>query len=133
MSKTSCVHFTGVQNTHCKMGVPYVSFGQPAIRVMPCFSANAGKPDVQRCDACRYPTPEEVNADKEAMLKAMETHVKLLGFIGPWRKAHRGTDHAEFTDCPICKGKKTLRLSIVAYNSHMRGNCSTPKCVSWME
>lgn len=34
--------------------------------------------------------------------------------------------------CPKC-GTGTISYGVSSYNGHMRGFCSTPKCLAWME
>ena len=55
----------------------------------------------------------------------------VFDMIEKWRKDHTGMDSHEVLECPICGGE--LFVAINSYNSHMRGECLTKGCVSWIE
>lgn len=136
MSKryTRCVHFTGIQNDCCKVGLNYraVVGGDNAgwAARLPCVPDSPLRKDAATCDKFCAPTPEEL-AKEDAEDKAAWARMRVvLAGISEWRKKPpRGKQ--EVVECPACKGR--LHLSQSRINGHIHGHCETEGCVRWME
>lgn len=130
MTKTGmCVHFTGVQNKVCKVGLEYDTVRGGGL--LPCLTMNGKRNDC--CPQYTEPTAEQIAADvaeTEAILARMRV---VLAAVKPWRtwtKVNRVAKQ-EVIECPACKGR--LHLSQAAYNGHVWGKCETKGCAQWME
>lgn len=126
-----CIHYayrrSGPQV--CEAGVEYSTF-RPGN--FPCYlDKGIPKPDSDSCDKLRLPTSEEIAAHELWLSGRIGMLGTVMTAIALWRKAHKGRNHAETVECPVCKGN--LYLSIAAYNGHVHGACETKGCVSWME
>lgn len=127
-----CVHFSGISEKQCKVGVAYETVRDSTTSPynFACFKENVYIPCEQRC----FPTDKAVAAEVAAIeehstrtIKAMfaarqDADVKGFG---------KGSGGFGEINCPCCIGG-TLRYSVAAYNGHMHGQCTTPDCVSWM-
>jgi hypothetical protein len=107
--------------------------GPSLMDVQPCFLTDAGesKPGALPCECLRRPTPREIAEHNDWQNGRVERLGKVMEFIAPWRKRHKGKSAAEVVGCPICHGR--LHIQIAAYNGHVRGKCATPGCVEWVE
>lgn len=134
-TKGWCNHYRGMhEKKECEAGVRFDSLPKHGTReffdACPCFAPCGG------CDKAEYPTPEQIEANKQALAerfasigKARNAIVDSLG--GHWKQ---GTPGASGTiDCPVCNGEKTLRFSRAGYNGHIHAACKTTDCVQWME
>jgi hypothetical protein len=140
-----CVHYRSPvggagrpDHDTCEAGVAYDTFKTGDFKTrfaqQPCFLTEKGKsrPGALPCPNLRRPTPEEIAAHEAWVNQRLNMMRIVMPAILPWRKQHKGRNHAETIDCPACKTGK-LALSIAASNGHVHGQCSTPGCVSWME
>lgn len=101
-----------------------------AAPMMPCIGGHACT-DVQSiCPKWERQTMEHA----EARADSIEASMKRMAIVGPvvaeWRKKEPRGKY-EVIECPACKGR--LHLNQSAFNGHVRGRCSTPGCVTWVE
>jgi hypothetical protein len=110
-----CVHFTGIMNKTCKVGVTYesVRFGKPYN--FPCLNQGG------ECSQCKFPTPDEVKKELDEMevfsLKAITAHTKV------WKHFEDTLERSGQIPCD-CGG--VLNFNVSSYNDHVRAACS--KC-----
>ena len=138
-----CIHYRGIRGprgeevTSCKKGVEYSSFknaeGKRLMAEQPCFLDENGnsQPGALPCEHLRRPTPDEIAQNRKWFKARMERLGAVMTAIRPWRDKNKGKSASEVVACPACSGR--LHLSIAAYNGHVRGQCETKNCVSWME
>ena len=129
MKHGRCVHFTGVQNETCDMGVVYeaITDGRMGmINRLPCFK---DAPERKECVYFKDPTMEEVQAYEKDMKAAMKRTVKAFAAIKEDAKGRRGVNGR--IDCPNCNGK--LSYSIASVNGHVWAKCETADCVAFMQ
>jgi hypothetical protein len=88
---SSCVHFNGIQNKACKVGVAYESVRDSAASPYrwPCLPDDRG-PCATSCASFRLPTPEEIEAEERRVEELVNAHLAKLAA----------------GECPHC-GKKT--------------------------
>lgn len=129
-----CVHFNGVQNASCKAGVVYATVESKEIRGFagsPCFREGEGVP----CEKRHFPTAEEVDARVAERKKSTERLFLGMGAASEDAKQkgyRKGNGGQSSLPCPVCK-TGILHYSVAGYNGHMRGQCTTAKCLSWMQ
>jgi hypothetical protein len=80
-----CIHFNGIQNTACKIGIPYDGVTDNHKRKVPCIK-NHGCAEF--CPSAQFPTEEEVTA------KVAEINKEVAQFL---------TTMAENKVCPHCQ------------------------------
>ena len=127
MRLKKCLHFNGTVNKSCKRGVVYndVKDSSTSPFRYPCHSDGV---DIL-CGFREYPTVEQLDReDKEFAV--------LLSNMLLVRKAITDTTHGKRNlqgnlNCPVCTTGK-VHYS-VAYNGHIHAQCSTDKCVNWIE
>jgi hypothetical protein len=125
-----CRHFTGVQNKTCEAGVNYDD-----VVPIPCIGRVGAEIEPAKCEKKSCWTREEaINIEKERAestkrfmlaLGAASEDAKAKGY----KKGHGGKDSLP---CPVCK-TGTLHYSVASYNGHLWGQCTTDKCVAWMQ
>ena len=130
---TTCVHFNGIQHNECEAGVNYHGLlgDKPGcFAAMPCHSegtVECPKRTLRNREEAEaeYRGREEMFARSLNAINAAHEHARANGL---------GKDHGGYGElpCPACE-EGTLRYSVASYNGHMHGQCTTPKCVSWME
>ncbi len=151
MNHGTCVHFNGLQNEKCKIGIEY-SLPVPCVKVVhksvrggtylePGEEPAESKPfpaaaKAMPCPHYQEPTEEQVFAfrmDRKKQLEKVNVALNVaLKVSAEWRvKPKPAADRSEVVECPVCKGR--LHLSQSAYNGHVAGVCDTEGCVSWME
>lgn len=129
-----CVHFNGMQNKQCKVGVCYDSVqdkNRKGFASWPCWREGADLP----CDKRHFPTPEEVAKEIEEHNKHWEQLKLAMNAAHEDAKKRgfkKGKGGSAKIKCPCCTGGE-LRYSVASYNGHVHGKCSTPKCMSWMQ
>jgi len=123
-----CVHFTGILNKTCKVGVCYRDVFD--IKNMPCLGESPMRTlPLATCEKKKLPTREDVEKDIDERGKSfkntMVVRKAIVARIGE-TKQNTGT-----LTCPICES------GTVAYvrhsNGHIHARCSTDGCVAWME
>lgn len=122
-----CVHFNGVQNDACKLGIRYDSFSRE--KAIPCILKMTHMNEQNQCAQYQKPTLDELKAEDRKF-------DQMFADVNKARKAiieHAGnkTRVGGNFPCPICVTGK-LGYSI-ASNRHVHARCSTEGCVSWME
>jgi hypothetical protein len=119
----SCRHFTGIQNKVCKEGVVYKDLpraandGNPHL---PCLRLVDG---ATWCAKWHGKTPDEMQAEEDAAMRDSQYMLDAMTGIHE-TKLQQGS-----IPCPRCLG--VLRFSF-ASNKHIRANCETPHCLSFM-
>lgn len=130
-----CRHFNGLVNDRCDAGIAYLSVkGAPKDSFRskyPCCDNDSGA----TCERCVKPTLEEARREVDA------EEVEIGQSLAAMRKAHehaasqglgRGKGGNGQMPCPKC-GTGTLHYRVASINGHMHANCTTPKCLAWME
>jgi hypothetical protein len=132
-----CIHFTGIQNDTCKVGVNYRELaGKPdhgmALR-LPCISLALGeKAEKVTCAKQHRETEPEAAAREAAADAAVERVISVLPIISAFKRTvPKGRGHAGTIECPVCNG--TLHVTIAPSNHHASVKCETEKCVSFIE
>lgn len=85
------------------------------------------------CAICpKWERHTQEDGEKRALgvLQSMRRMTLAGPVVSAWRKKPP-FGKQEVIECPVCKGR--LHLSQVAYNGHVRGQCETPDCLSWIE
>lgn len=72
-----CVHFNGIQNGSCKIGIPYSDVRIDKPYKFPCLN------QCDTCDKRQMPTPEQVEQEIEEIGKA------FLDYINKQKTPHR--------------------------------------------
>lgn len=136
MKTGNCIHWTGVQNDCCKLGINYqelVGGNRDGMAFkLPCLTLSTSHIEDAKvsCDKYQEPTAaqiDEENAEFEAVMDRMK---KVMPVVAEWRKKSP-IGKQEVIECPACQGR--LHLSQAACNGHVWGKCETEGCVSWME
>lgn len=124
---SKCIHFTGLGNETCDIGIRYDDVKIPNVRPfkIPCLKdslLSGGS-----CEKVCFPSDEEV--EKE-VAKIEEESDRVTSIIIKAKEHYKNTDETEgCVECPSCKGK--LFYNISTSNGHTWGNC---KCgFGWME
>lgn len=129
-----CVHFSGLSNATCKVGVNYQSLRdkeRKGYAQYPCWREGA---DLS-CDQRRFPTPAEVQAKVDAIEQSFERSnaaVRVCREDAQRRGFKKGNGGAAEIGCPVCR-TGMLHYSVAGYNGHLHGRCDMPGCVSWMQ
>lgn len=131
----TCVHFNGIMNDACKVGVTYASVRDGSVRPyrFPCIGRE-GDPCATTCAKRQLPTLAEVEAEearfRKSMADTMTARAEIVENIGPWKRGEPGEEGQ--TPCPVCKSG-TLHFTRSGFNGHIHAACSTRGCVRWME
>lgn len=122
-----CKNFNGTIHNECDAGVNYdtVKDASSSPYRWPCMDDGAHLP----CPLREYPTTEEVDAEDKHITKLLSDVTTTRKLITDQTKGKRNVQGA--VDCPVCNTGK-VRYS-VAYNGHIHAQCSTEKCVQWIE
>ena len=129
-----CVHFNGIQNDKCEAGIEYRTFRpeKPLGREwLPCLKAG----ECTSCEKRRWPTAEEVEAECQAMDRAIARTLSGLNAVAEDAKKRglgKGHGGAGQVACPVC-GDGRINYSVSGYNGHRHAKCTTDECVSFME
>lgn len=128
-----CIHFTGISNNACEVGVNYVDVrdSESSPYKWPCTDKGCRV----TCDKRRFPTAEEVKAEIDEIKAHTETLMKAMSAARDDAKAKgfkRGNGGRGKVKCPCCESGE-LHYSVASLNGHLWGKCSTPDCVSWMQ
>jgi hypothetical protein len=118
-----CIHFNGTINKKCERGVDYDTVMVKT--VLPCFWDGADMPCLFR----EYPNVAQLDEEDRQfgiMMTNMFTVRKAITDKTQGKRNQQGV-----IDCPVCKTGK-VRYS-VAFNGHIHADCTTDKCVSWIE
>ncbi len=85
-----------------------------------------GPKRVADCPDYDAKTPEEIEADRAAMSKAMGRAVAMMREAAKWKAKLIAADKATGkASCPCCGGENTVSVSIaLGYNNHMACQCS---------
>lgn len=122
----------------CKAGVnarQLVGEGAGWLRRLPC--TNRFKSDIV-CEKIEFPTDQEIEeAHKkyEERFAAVNKVIEIIKTQPSVEAFFHGvvSDREDFTGkitCPLCQG--TLSYTVSAFNDHIRGQCETEDCLSWM-
>ena len=161
MTPGTCIHFNGWKDSEsrCAAGFRYREIVGPeafgAFLRLPCIQYcerpshgrgtyvkpgdatvrveidRKGQPQA-KCACYIEPTDDEIAQDRVEAEHALQKTFAAIKVAAEWRvKPKPKESRAEVVECPVCKGRLHLRQS--AYNGHVRGNCETQGCVSWME
>jgi hypothetical protein len=102
--------------------------GEP--RMAPCIGGHNSKDVLAICPKWERRSLEHAEARADAIEEGMRRMTLVGPVVAAWRKKEpRGKQ--EVIECPACKGR--LHLGQSSYNGHVRGQCETKGCVSWME
>lgn len=121
----NCIHFTGIQNKVCKIGISYDSVKDKEARPFrwPCISTGG------HCDKCQLPTAQEVEKELREIgadaIKALDLMIAAKNNIkASGNKSGHITCNAEG-----CGGQ----VSYTQFsNGHTRGHCD--RCqMGWVE
>lgn len=153
MRPDTCIHFNGINSGTCKANVKYFDVAAPLsqsdiefhkknyptadqamvgiIRRVPCHVEN----NVATCPSFQAPTKaelEQFDAEiNEILKKTMTARAAIVEYLKSINKLK--SNYADKILCPVC-GSGTLNFSIAgAYNGHIHAQCTTPKCVQWIE
>jgi hypothetical protein len=125
-----CRHFTGVQNKMCKAGVNYDD-----VIPIPCIGRDDAEVKQAVCEKKSCWTREEaIGIEKEREESTKKFFIALNAAHEDAKKKglRKGAGGKDSLPCPVCK-TGTLHYLVAGYNGHLWGQCSTEKCVSWME
>ena len=133
-AKFLCVHFNGIQNEVCKVGVKYEDVAVHGSG-LPCVCiGNRGGESIP-CAQRRYPNAEELAARKADIERLSVIGEKVMAAITADAEAkgyRRGNGGSGEVACPACADGK-LAYRVAGYNGHRHAKCSTAGCVSFME
>lgn len=143
--KGKCVHFNGIGNECCKVGVNYKKLcgdvpGYGAL--IPCLGPNFGPQGAKReekvpCEKFQEPTEAEIAEDKAAMQEATDMFLKVEPFIlmmkNKFKDGKRFVSGSEKVKCPACETGE-LHVAISGYNGHTqgRGDIEIIGCSEWL-
>lgn len=122
-----CVHFNGLSNDRCKVGIAYEQFrieGSSMLTTSPCF-----KGGTLHCDKQQFPTEDEVLDQIRNHEECWEKIKKARAEIVAVTKGQRGRYGS--VECPNCDGM--LNFSVAKSNGHIHAKCSGTCGVAWME
>ena len=127
-----CKHFNGVQNDCCDAGVEYKSIAI-AFKYRPCMPTSILSTPNTTCNKFYAITKEEeaqAEADhKDAFIRVVAARLAITDIHGTKKPLEFIKDQMP---CPVCKSGD-LHYTISNYNGHIHGQCTTAKCVFWME
>lgn len=127
-----CVHFTGLLEDRCEVGIPYDEVRDTSASPyrFPCFKDNC-----LPCERKEFLSDEQVAHEVEQINLHTNRTMKAMRAAADDAKVHgfkKGSGGVGNLKCPCCE-TGTLHYSVAGYNGHMHGRCSTPECVSWMQ
>ncbi len=119
--ESKCVHFNGIMNNCCKVGVNYADVRVDKPYKFPCLKQGG------ECSKSQFPTTEEINSRIEEIegsgLKAIMAHAAI--------KSHFNETN-ESTGSIKCECGGNLNYNVAPTNGHIWAKCS--KCsLSFME
>jgi len=106
----------------------------PSLFMRPCIAGHTLSNPTAACGHWIRRTREMGEARADKVQKSMEVIEKVMPVVAEWRTWTRDNrvSKQEVIECPTgCGGK--LHLSQSSYNGHVRGQCTTPGCASWIE
>lgn len=105
--------------------------GEP--NMTPCIGGHTTPNVLSLCPKWERRSLEHAEARADSFEKMMRQMTVVMPLVNAWRKnPPPKQDRAEVVECPECKGGR-LHLYQSSYNGHVRGQCETKDCVSWME
>jgi len=135
----TCVHFTGIHQKTCSVGVIYRDLvGGPDFgwaRKIPCTMAWPDETDRVTCSKIKHLTREEAEAEVHSDDQRMQRTLKVIHETHAHAKAAGlGVGHGGIGElpCAACEGG-TVQYSVASVNGHIHGRCTKDGCVSWME
>jgi hypothetical protein len=125
-----CIHFNGITNQECKIGINYRdTFGPVLAGVFPCIKGGTAS-----CDKCHYPSPEEIKEKVQRMVGAsslsLKAYVAVKNHIQKAKDESRPTPMKGTIDCP--NGDHKLQFAMAITNGHLRIACKECQ-ISMME
>lgn len=120
-----CVHFNGIQNKTCKLGIDYRTlvggddFGWAAR--LPCLKDNGSE---VACDHCRFPTQEEAaayEAEIEAYMERKREDMEIIG-AAHTNPAHHGEAGQSFVYvCELCdRAARVVTSTALQIRQHLQ-------------
>lgn len=125
----TCIHWRGVfAKPPCALGVDLVALAGPRVQPdwgyrVPCCGTERA---VFVCERRELRSEEQIEAEHQSMLAALDTAVVVMQSIGIDKKVTSGE-----VPCPKCSG--TIDWSRSPTNGHLRVACRTPECFRMME
>lgn len=107
------------------------ALGEP--NMSPCIGGHKASCAVSLCPRWERRSQESAEAYADAIEESIERMTLVFPVVAKWRTwtEKNRVGKQGVIECPKCKGK--LHLSQSAYNGHVRGQCETEGCVSWVE
>lgn len=117
-----CIHFNGIMNKECRIGIKYEDVHGKGPMKFPCLQ-NGGF-----CEKAEFPSPEAVKARMDEITgnetKAVAAYIKI--------KAHYEKTKEQSGKIPCTCGTGELSYRVAKTNGHIWAKCSS--CgVSFME
>lgn len=132
-----CQHYKNGKGADmvCTAGVDLKMFqrvatGDRQIKWGPCIEGHKLPDPTAHCSHWVRRTREHAEKRADSVEQAIVRIEILDPVLSAWRKK-LPIGKSEVIECPVCKGR--LHLSQAAYNGHVRGQCETKDCVSWIE
>lgn len=104
-----------------------------APNMCPCIGGHKASDVLALCPKWERRSIEHAEKRADAIEAAMERMTIVMPVVNDWRtwtETNR-VSKQDVIECPKCKGR--LHLSQSSYNGHVRGQCETNNCVSWIE
>jgi len=123
-----CIHFNGISNKTCKLGIAYDDVRVPDVKPYqwPCITI-VGDCHGGHCDHCQFPTEQEIQA-KIAEIQDIGSKSLLAMLLVKQHISETGKSQGTIP-CNSCDGKIEYAQ---ASNGHVRAACR--KCgMSWVE
>lgn len=156
MQKDVCIHFTGIQNSCCKLGIEYLKIARdhtrdeiewhnknyPTFRLddsgigirIPCILGN----DVKTCKEFLLPTKQELTDYEIKMDEYIKQFIQNVNIVRPLIIEKVGSREKQYVrdsiNCPICKRGIIHFYYHGHVNRHVQAKCNNDKCnVEWIE
>ncbi len=130
-----CVHYEPrTAATGCALGLnrPHVFNTHTGKKWHPCIEGHLIPDPCSHCPKWERPSIESAEKYADGIEACMRRMLIVDPVIGAWRSKPKPVrDRAEVIKCPACQGR--LHLEQSSYNGHVRAQCETPECVSFIE
>ena len=101
-----------------------------SIKWGPCIEGHLLPNVLELCPHWVRRSREEAEARADSIEASRQRMLVVSPVVSAWRKK-LPIGKSEVITCPACQGR--LHLAQSSYNGHVRGQCETKDCVSWIE
>ncbi|UII80038.1 hypothetical protein [Flagellimonas sp. CMM7] len=123
-----CIHFTGIANNTCELGISYKDVRDETQRPykFPCLKRHHGGD----CSNAQFPTKEDLKREVDEIIENQKKTVNAMVMV----KEHiaKTGEKIGSIECPCSEREGRLEYSMAEINGHVRSSCTTCK-MGWIE